>query len=175
MTTQPDGLAIRDARPADRAAIEAVTLAAYEQYAVTLGAALWGMYRQNIVATLADVKAATQIVAEQEGALIGSVLLYPAGGDMGEPGGGKAMTLTWPEVRLLAVAPAARGSGAGRRLMEECIQRARAAGATALTLHTTDMMRVAMQLYERMGFERAPELDFSPAPGITVKGYRLAL
>jgi len=175
VTARPDGIAIRDARAADRAAIEAVTLAAYEQYAVTLGAPRWGMYRQNIVTTLASVKPATQIVAEKEGALVGSVLLYPAGGAMGEPGGGKAMTLSWPEVRLLAVAPAARGSGAGRRLMEECIRRARAAGATALTLHTTDMMRVAMQLYERMGFERAPDLDFSPAPGITVKGYKLAL
>jgi ribosomal protein S18 acetylase RimI-like enzyme len=59
--------------------------------------------------------------------------------------------------------------------MEECIRRARAAGAAALTLHTTDMMRVAMGLYERMGFERATDLDFAPAPEITVKGYRLAL
>lgn len=168
-------LAIRDARPADRAAIEAVTLAAYEQYAVVMPAPLWEAYRQNIVTTLANAKPATQIVAEKEGALVGSVLLYPAGGDMRAPGGGKAMTLAWPEVRLLAVAPTARGSGAGRRLMDECIRRARAAGATALTLHTTDMMRVAMQLYERMGFERAPDLDFSPAPGITVKGYKLGL
>ncbi len=168
-------LAIRDARPADRAAIEAVTLAAYEQYATVLPAPLWEAYRQNIVTTLADPKPATQIVAEKEGALVGSVLLYPAGGAMGAPGGGRAMTLTWPEVRLLAVAPSARGSGTGRRLMEECIRRARAAGATALTLHTTEMMRMAMQLYERMGFERAAELDFAPAPGITVKGYNVAL
>jgi hypothetical protein len=36
-------------------------------------------------------------------------------------------------------------------------------------------MQVAMRLYERMGFARAPDLDFSPAPGITVKGYRLPL
>ena len=175
MTARPHGIAIRDARAVDRAAIEAVTLAAYEQYAATLGATLWGMYRQNIVATLASVKPGTLIVAEQEGALVGSVLLYPAGSVMGEPGGGKAMTLTWPEVRLLAVAPTARGSGTGRRLMEECIRRARAAEARDLTLHTTDMMRVAMRLYERMGFERAPELDISPAPGITAKGYKLPL
>jgi GNAT superfamily N-acetyltransferase len=175
VTARPDGIAIRDARAADRAAIEALTLAAYEQYAATLGVSRWVMYRQNIVATLADPKPAAQIVAEKEGALVGSVLLYPAGSVMGEPGVGKAMTLSWPEVRLLAVAPAARGSGAGRRLMEECIRRARAAGATALTLHTTDMMGVAMRLYERMGFERGTELDFSPAPGITAKGYKLPL
>jgi len=30
-------------------------------------------------------------------------------------------------------------------------------------------------LYERMGFRRAPEIDFRPAPGVLVKGYRLAL
>ena len=41
--------------------------------------------------------------------------------------------------------------------------------------HTTDMMAVAMRLYERMGFARAPELDFTPAPGFLVKGYRLPL
>jgi ribosomal protein S18 acetylase RimI-like enzyme len=89
--------------------------------------------------------------------------------------GGTAITLEWPEVRLLAVAPAASGKGVARRLMEECIQRARAAGAPALTLHTADLMAVAMRLYERMGFTRAPELDIRPAPGILAKGYRLPL
>jgi hypothetical protein len=37
------------------------------------------------------------------------------------------------------------------------------------------MMQVAMRMYERMGFVRAPELDFHPEPGITVKAYRLDL
>jgi hypothetical protein len=35
-------------------------------------------------------------------------------------------------------------------------------------------MQAAMRLYEGMGFQRAPELDFQPAPGVTIKGYRLA-
>jgi GNAT superfamily N-acetyltransferase len=152
-----------------------VTLASYEQYAAVLPPPLWEAYRQNIVATLAKADPATQIVAEDAGGLAGAVLLYPAGSVMGEPGGAPALTLAWPEVRLLAVAPSARGSGIGRRLMEECIRRSRAAGARALTLHTTDMMRVAMRLYERMGFERAPDLDFAPAPGLLVKGYKLGL
>ncbi len=85
------------------------------------------------------------------------------------------MTLTWPEVRLLAVAPSARGRGVGAALMNECIHRARSAGATALTLHTTDLMQAAMRLYERLGFERAHDLDLEPAPGIIAKGYRLDL
>ena len=59
--------------------------------------------------------------------------------------------------------------------MQECIQRARRAGAAAITLHTTDMMQVAMQMYERMGFGRAPELDFRPTEDVIIKGYRLNL
>ena len=30
-----------------------------------------------------------------------------------------------------------------------------------------------MRLYERMGFQRASDLDFSPRPGSPAKGYRL--
>ena len=67
--------AIRDARPSDRGAILAATLAAYEQYAAALPPPLWAMYRQSIQATLADVRPAAQIVAEEDGALIGTVLL----------------------------------------------------------------------------------------------------
>jgi GNAT superfamily N-acetyltransferase len=166
--------AIRDARPGDRDAILAVTLAAYEQYADTLSPASWAMYRRNIQATLADVGPAAQIVAEDEDALLGAVLLFPAGAVMGNPGLA-SMTLECPEVRLLAVAPAARGKGVARALMDECIQRARAAGAPALTLHTADIMAAAMRLYERMGFTRAPELDLRPAPEILAKGYKRML
>jgi ribosomal protein S18 acetylase RimI-like enzyme len=44
-----------------------------------------------------------------------------------------------------------------------------------VTLHTTDLMQAAVRLYERLGFERAHDLDFEPAPGIIAKGYRLDL
>ena len=168
----PD-LLIRAARDSDRAAIQEVTLSAYQEYA-SLMPAHWEDYRQGILATLADVKPAEQIVAEQDGAVMGTVLLYPAGTVFTTPDG-TSVTLAWPEVRLLAVTPAARGQGIGAALIRGCIQRARQSGAAALTLHTTDIMRVAMSMNERMGFVRAPELDFHPVPGITVKGYRLDL
>lgn len=168
-----DGLRIRDARSDDRGAIEAVTLAAYEQYAALMPAH-WEGYRQNILATLAAAQPEAQIVAEAEDRIVGTVLLYPAGSVMARPGGG-SITLIWPEVRLLAVAPEARGRGIGVTLMSECVRRARQSGAAALTLHTTDIMQAAMRLYERLGFRRAPELDIQPAPGVTIKGYRLGL
>ena len=164
---------VRGARPVDRATIEAVTLAAYQEYAAQMPEH-WERYRQNIVGTLSSVEPRDQLVAVRDREIVGCVLLHPAGstllGARGEP-----ITLSLPEVRLLAVTPTARGLGVGRALMQECIRRARQAGARALTLHTTDMMRVAMQLYERMGFVRAPELDLSPLPGVLIKGFRFDL
>src|SRR6202008_4590693 len=105
-------------------------------------------------ATRANVQPAEQIVAEQDDTILGTVLLMPAGTVLTTPDGA-AVTLTYPELRLLAVAPATRGRGIGAALVRECLRRARESGATALTLHTTDMMRVAMGMYERMGFARA--------------------
>jgi GNAT superfamily N-acetyltransferase len=166
-------LTVRGAGPGDRDAIQAVTLAAYLEYAATIPAH-WEGYRQSIVATLAAAVPGTQIVVLDDDRVVGAVLLYPAGASIEKPGG-TTLTLTWPEVRLLAVAPSARGRGVGAALMNECIHRAWSAGATALTLHTTDLMQAAMRLYERLGFERAHDLDLEPAPGIIAKGYRLDL
>jgi GNAT superfamily N-acetyltransferase len=167
-----NNLRIRDARDTDRDATQSVTLSAYEQYA-PLMAGLWEFYRANILATLADVNPAEQIVAETDDGIVGTVLLYPAGTKFHGPDG-TLVNLTLPEIRLLVVAPTARGQGIATALMQECVRRARQSGAAALMLHTTDMMKVAMRLYEQMGFVRVPALDFSPA-GHLVKGYRLDL
>jgi GNAT superfamily N-acetyltransferase len=164
------GLHMRDARADDQNAIRDVTVQAYQEYAAVMPEH-WKDYLQGILATLANVKPAEQIVAEQDDAIVGAVLLFPAGTILTTPDGA-AVTRTWPEVRLLAVLPARRGHGVGSALVRECMRRARRSGAAALTLHTTDMMQAAMRMYERIGFVRAPELDFYPAPEITVKGYR---
>jgi predicted N-acetyltransferase YhbS len=163
-------LPIRDARDADREAIRELTLSAYQEYAAVM-LAHWEGSKQSILATLAAVSPAEQLVAEQDDTLVGTVLLLPAGIPLTRPTG-LHTTLTWPEIRLLAVAPAARGHGVGAALVRECLRRGRQAGAAAVTLHTTDMMPVAQAMYQRMGFERAPQLDFEPSPGITIKGYR---
>jgi len=165
-------LKIREARHSDRDAARKATLSAFQQYAALMPPPRWEGYRENILATLTDVAPAQQIVAEKEGAILGSVLLYPPGTAFSTPDEGP---VTCPEVRLLAVTPEARGQGIGTALMEECIRRARRLGAGCLNLHTTDMMQVAMHMYERMGFVRSPDLDFHPDPSITVKAYRLDL
>ena len=51
---------VRDAQPGDRAAIEAVTLGAYQQYAAVMAPPHWASYREDILATLADVQSAAR-------------------------------------------------------------------------------------------------------------------
>ncbi len=160
---------IREARPEEFGTILDVTRAAYEQYAADMPAERWDGYMQNMADTIMQNGSVARIVAERDERIVGSVLLFPPGG----PGGDE------PMVRLLAVAPEARQQGIARTLMDECLRRARQSGAATLVLHTTQMMAVAQQMYERMGFVRAPELDFHPDeadhPDVVVMGYRIRL
>lgn len=165
-------LSIRNAREDERATIQAVTLAAYEEYAAVMSRPFWEAYRRQLLLTLDEEGPVERILAESEGTVVGSVLLYPR---LSHAYTGVEVDAVWPEVRLLAVVPAVRGQGVGSALMDECERRARHTGATMLGLHTMDLMQAAMRLYERRGFIRTPRLDFHPAPGVTVKGYCLSL
>ena len=97
------GLQLRDAHASVRDAIEAVTLSAFQEYAASKSDR-WEDYRQGILAALAAVQPATQIVAEQNSEIIGSVLLYPKGTVIAIPGSAP-ITLSWPAVRLLEELP----------------------------------------------------------------------
>ena len=73
--------------------------------------------------------------------------------------------------RMLVVDRAARGRGIGELLVSACLDRARAAGKRRMVLSTEPGMRTAHRLYERLGFTRLPERDWSPMPGIRLLVY----
>ncbi|MEV7557353.1 GNAT family N-acetyltransferase [Streptomyces sp. NPDC089795] len=80
------------------------------------------------------------------------------------------------EFRMLAVARAARGQGAGEALVRACVERARALeGVTGLVLSTQGGMAEAHRIYARLGFVRTPERDWAPIEGLTLLTYRLKL
>jgi GNAT superfamily N-acetyltransferase len=161
---------VRPARPADRGAIARLTLAAYREYATVMAPSAWNALDQAVRASLVDDTGVTRLVAELDGAIVGSAALHAsdsaAYGDL-------AGLAPWPEVRLVAVDPKVRGRGVARALVDECIRRARTSGATALGLHSSQSMRAALRLYERMGFVRDPERDFQPPGAELVEGYLL--
>src|SRR5436190_2083471 len=137
-------LHIRDARGDEREAIRALTLVAYAEYATVMTPTAWaGLYAAQLSALTADD--AEWIVAERDGALVGSVMLFqPENNVYGDPRAGAS----WPELRMLAVAQSARGQGVGKALVNECIRRAKAHGATALGLHTSDSLQIATKMYQ---------------------------
>ncbi len=76
-------------------------------------------------------------------------------------------------IRMLAVDPALQGRGIGRRLVEACLERAKAAGRRRLVLLTRPSMTAAQRLYARLGFRRAPARDWEFAPGEWLLGYEI--
>jgi predicted N-acetyltransferase YhbS len=181
---------VRDAQRSDRRAVRGVLLAAYREYATVLPPAVFGPYLADILDLDARVGGpgglmersgsppvvpGRLLVSEHDRRVVGTVTFYEdaAAEGLGWPAG-------WAGLRALGVDPSARRLGAGRALMDACLERARAAGAPVLCLHTAAFMTAAVALYEAMGFRRAPAYDFDVpagggAPPVAILAYRLDL
>lgn len=166
----PPAPVIREARPEEYAAAGQVTLAAYQRDGL-LGDA--DDYAETLLDTKRRAVEASLMVAVDEavpqtgGAVLGTVTYCPAGStyqELSGPGEG--------EFRMLAVAPAARGRGVGELLVRTMLGRARADGHHAVVLSTTTVGHRSHRLYERLGFGRVPDRDWSPVPGVTLLAYR---
>ena len=170
-------ISVRVAVPDDFDSAREVLRAAYSEYESAFPAENWAPYLKDILDLEGRAPESDLLVAEMDGRIVACVSYFPPGAKASYPS--DAYSERWPEdwaaVRLLAVDPDARGNGVGRRLTDECIERAREQGATAVGLHTTAPMSVARAMYERMGFGRAPQYDFRPGPDILVEAYRLEL
>jgi len=80
-------------------------------------------------------------VAEQDGAVVGSVALRDLGEDV-------------LELKRMYLRPVQRGRGLGRRLLTIAVDWARARGARVIRLDTSERMQAAQALYEMYGFRR---------------------
>jgi GNAT superfamily N-acetyltransferase len=76
--------------------------------------------------------------------------------------------------RLLAVDPKERGKGIGKLLSKECINRAIKLNQNQLYIHSTESMKIAWGMYERLGFLRYSEIDFIQGE-LPVFGFKLSI
>lgn len=150
---------IREARKEELPEVEALVKAAYQEFQPLMPEAAWKNWMANISAAL-QAPGGLVLVAEREGRVEGAVTFFP---DAGQAHQGH-----WPAgagaIRLLAVRPASRGWGYGVRLTQACLNRARELGIGTIYLYTGTFMEAARHIYEKLGFQRAPEFDGTPGP-----------
>jgi ribosomal protein S18 acetylase RimI-like enzyme len=168
MTTPPDAaIVVRPALPEEWDRAGQVCVAAYDAagqlepgspYVAVLADAA-GRARDSIV-----------LVAVRGGSVEGTVTICPPGSASREIGGPDEA-----EFRFLAVDPAAWGRGIGAALVAAVEAHARATGAQALAICVRDTNASAALMYERMGFVRDPDRDWTPRPDVHLLALRRPL
>jgi DNA-binding MarR family transcriptional regulator/GNAT superfamily N-acetyltransferase len=78
----------------------------------------------------------------------------------------KGSSSEFAEIKRLWVAPAARGLGLGRRLMDAAERAARELGIAVLRLDTNSALAEAGQLYRRSGWIEIPRFNDDPYPDL---------
>ena len=155
---------IREAREDELTTMLSVTKASYAEFRDGSPDAFWDIYMGNIEEAILRAPDTERIAAFLDGKLVASVLLCR-----------KPLKDDDPEIRLLAVLPHVRGRGIAGQLMDECELRVSRMGKTRVVLHSTHLMSIARQWYERSGYVRFEAIDFCPVPGFLVIGFAKGL
>lgn len=159
------GLHVRLVRPEEYAAVTELTLDVY------VGGGYIPAeddYVAELSATETRAGEADLLVAVEDGAVLGAVTYCPLGSPWRE-----IAAEDEGEFRMLAVSGAARGRGVGLALAQACVDRARDAGLNGLAISTMSKMTDAHRLYDRLGFTRVPDSDWSPHSGVCLMAFRL--
>lgn len=175
LTAAPDrdgdegsALVIRVAKPTEYDAIGELLVAAYRELPPMEGSDAYFARLRDVAGRAA---ASEVLVAVKDDRVVGGVTFVGHGGPMVDIAGEDEA-----EIRMLAVDPASQGLGVGKALTLDCIERARAIpGCRRIVLSTRTDMATARVMYERLGFERLPDRDWSPIPELTLLAYGLEL
>lgn len=160
------GVEVRPATPEDHGTVGRILVSAYGPSGMAPDEPYWTALRD----TAARVGDAEVWVAELDGRVVGTVTWAGSGSRQREVAvDGEA------EFRMLAVDPAVRGRSIGRALLDAVVDRACRDGYAAVVLSSDGWMTTAHRMYERAGFVRVPERDWTPVPGVDLLVYRLAL
>jgi ribosomal protein S18 acetylase RimI-like enzyme len=155
---------IREATAQEHAEAGRVTAAAYQ------GLVRDPSYLERIADVAERAPRTEVLVAVEDGVIVGSLTLELSRrvNARDDP-----LEAHRAHIRMLGVAPGHQGRGIGTRLMHEAEARARGAGKTEITLHTTEQMVTARAMYDRLGYER--DADEVLPDGLVLMGYRKEL
>jgi ribosomal protein S18 acetylase RimI-like enzyme len=159
---------IRAARPHELTAVGEVTSAAYADDGL-------GYLESDYANVLRDAASRAEqaellVAVDTEQQVLGTVTYCPPGSAYRElAGAGEG------EFRMLGVLPSARRRGIAHALVQHCFARSRDLGDHRMVISSDREMHAAHRLYARFGFVRAPERDWSPAPGVDLIAFSVDL
>ncbi|GAB5525370.1 MAG: hypothetical protein Roseis2KO_32420 [Roseivirga sp.] len=167
---------IREAQPAEFKAIGQLMVSVYarlEGFPKPQEQPAYYEKLANIGNMVEKPKVRLLVAVSNEGKIGGAVVYL---GDMAFYGSGGIATQQKDAAgfRLLTVEPNTRGLGLGKHLSLACIDLAREEGNRQMIIHTTNAMKPAWKMYEKIGFSRSEDLDFF-MEDFPVLGFRLAL
>jgi ribosomal protein S18 acetylase RimI-like enzyme len=70
------------------------------------------------------------------------------------------------EIKRMWLRPACRGRGLARRLMDRCLEEARALGGRVVRLDSEGRLKAAVRLYRSYGFQEIPDYNRNPRANI---------
>ncbi|MCM3398331.1 GNAT family N-acetyltransferase [Oceanobacillus profundus] len=149
--------------------VRRVLIDSYQQYEAYFTPQGWKDYSERIVSSIDNPNVDKILVAKINQDILGSLQLFRSAEKAYEK---PELQIQAPIIRLLGVHPSARGRGVAQALLKAVINDAQALGESNVYLHTTDFMASAIQIYEKLGFERDESKDFSRR-NILSKCYRL--
>jgi ribosomal protein S18 acetylase RimI-like enzyme len=159
---------IREARPEEYTAVAELTVQVYLDDGLLTADHPYVRELQDAAGRARDAE--LLVAVGGAGELIGSVTFAPPGSSYGE-----IADTSEAGFRMLVVGAAGRRRGVGAALVQACLARARRHGCVRVRMSSAPAMTAAHRLYERLGFVRTPERDWSPLPGVTLLTYSLEL
>jgi ribosomal protein S18 acetylase RimI-like enzyme len=125
-------------------------------------------YVQHLRDAATRANEAELYVALLDGDLAGTVTFCPQGSrwsEIARPGEG--------EFRMLAVDPAHRRQGVAEALVGVCLERSRELGYDGVVLSSLEVQAPAQRIYQRLGFTRDPDREWSPVEGVDLIAFVL--
>jgi putative acetyltransferase len=133
---------IRPIEPADNPALAALIRLTLEEFGVARAGTVYYDPSTDALCEFFQRDKAAYYVAVSDGKIIGGAGIYPTDG----------LPADTCELVRMYLAPAARGLGMGKKLLELCLEQAREFGFGRIYLETLHELNAALKFYKKMGF-----------------------
>ncbi|MBB5634158.1 putative acetyltransferase [Pedobacter cryoconitis] len=136
-------ITIREIQPHDNAAMAVIIKTSLEEFGLNIPGTAYFDESTNHLYDAFQIKGSKYYVAIENNEVIGGVGIYPSNG----------LPADTVELVKMYLAPASRGKGLGKTLMQKCITLAGELGYHHIYLESMPELAAAVTAYEKLGFK----------------------